>query len=166
MKNLYKLLALTALVLGCSALDTASASAQTVCYRAHSQGVGWQGVVCDGQIGGRVGEDRRLEAIQIFNPSVGGEICYNVHLQGIGWQGPKCGGEVAGTTGQGRRIEAITVWYNNPPPGAELQFRAHLAYSGWEGIRHSGGMGGAEGLNRRIEALEVNVSRGQDVYWQ
>jgi uncharacterized protein YjdB len=143
------------------------ADAQAISYQAYVQSAGWQNMVNDGILAGTIGQDKRLEAIKIWNPSVGGQVCYQAYVQDIGWQGLQCNGGLAGTTGAAKRMQALTIWYNNAPFGSSLQFRGHMANTGWEPIKNSGStIGTANGAVVRIEGVELNVWHGQQLYWQ
>lgn len=96
----------------------------TLTVNAHIQGVGW--VSYDGitkgkssgtgsskndPIIGSVGQNRRLEAVQIHADGLpaGKRLRYRAHVQGKGWLPWQASGKTAGTTGEKRRMEALQV---------------------------------------------------------
>ena len=81
-------------------------------YRAHVQNIGWQKWSYAGETTGTVGQNLRMEAIQI--ELVGRtlqyyDIYYRAHVQDIGWLGWAKNGEPAGTAGAGLRLEALQI---------------------------------------------------------
>jgi uncharacterized protein YjdB len=154
-----------ALVLGL----VGSASAERICYRSHVQSLGWGQWLCDGQLSGTKGQNRRLEAIQISAPFVGGSVCYEVAVADLGWK-VACNGDVAGTTGQSRRVEGLSINYNNAPPNTTLLYRAFFSGAWSEKRIASTILGGGLGFldsGLKFEAIEVNISQpGVSLFWQ
>ena len=64
---------------------TAASSGTPICYQAHVQKLGWQSVVCDGDVAGTTGQALRLEALSIGVAGVG-TVCAQAHVSDIGWQ--------------------------------------------------------------------------------
>ncbi len=135
------------------ALRASTNAARAVCYNAHLQDIGWQGVRCNGEIAGTTGQSRRLEAIVIAVSTDVGNVCYNAHLQDIAWQGVRCNSEIAGTTGQSRRLEAIAIAVTF----GDVCYNAHLQDIGWQGARCNGAIAGTTGQSRRLEAIAIAV---------
>lgn len=82
-----------------------------ICYSAHLAGRGWLDEVCNGAVGGTVGESRGLQAIKIHlvNAPPGCSVVYQAHVGTIGWQAPVSDNAVAGTPGQSIDIQALKV---------------------------------------------------------
>ena len=85
-----------------------------VSYRAHVQGIGWQGWkpdALDGGVAGTTGRALRMEAIQIklSDPAMldAYSVEYQAHVAGRGWLPWVKDGATAGTTGEARQMEAL-----------------------------------------------------------
>ncbi|RKH65750.1 Ig domain-containing protein [Corallococcus aberystwythensis] len=129
-------------------------------YQSHVASYGWTGWTLDGQQSGTTGQNRRMEAVQMYLLSLPGvSVRYSVHLGDVGWTGEYYDGQAAGTTGQQRQMEAIKIWLTGAvPSGCHVNYDAHLAGSGWQGTRSDGQVSGTTGQNRRIEALRIWLS--------
>ncbi len=135
-----------------------------VLYSAHVQNIGWTNWVKNDEISGTVGEELRLEAIQIklLNTPDNVGIEYNVHVQNIGWQGWKRDGEIAGTTGQDLRIEAIEIRLvdkntNKEVDNMTVSYQSHIQGIGWQREKVDGETSGTTGQELRIEALKIKL---------
>ena len=90
--------------------DNANIPLGAVQYRAHSQSVGWQDWVEQGQYAGTSG--KRLEAIQIQlteRLSQFYDVYYRVSMESFGWLGWAKNGDMAGSSGYSRGLTAIQV---------------------------------------------------------
>ena len=81
-------------------------------YRVHVQSKGWQSWRDSNEVAGTLGEEKRLEAIEI---KLTGELAekydvyYRAHCQSYGWLDWAKNGEMAGTEGLKKRMEAFQV---------------------------------------------------------
>lgn len=129
-----------------------------VVYRAYVQDYGWRGYVQNGRTAGSLGENRRLEAVEIKkdNNTISGSIQYQVQLQDLGWQDWKSDGTMAGTTGQSRRVETIKIRLTGELAiHCDIYYRVYVANLGWLGWAKNGAKSGSQGYNYRIEAIEI-----------
>ncbi len=140
-------------------------------YRAHVQGIGWQGWNTDGGVAGTSGKSKRVEALQIELKAQVAEyydIYYRAHVEGYGWLGWAKNGETAGTVGLSRRVEAlqiVLVEKGRAAPGTTarpvvglLQYRTHVQGIGWEKtFTADGGMSGTSGERKRLEAIQIKL---------
>lgn len=134
-------------------------------YQAHVQNIGWQSPQANGGTAGTVGQNLRMEAINISLIKPTGtpgnvSICYEAHVQNIGWQGERCDGQTAGTIGQSLRIEAIKMRLVNPPNRAGVCYRANVEGIGWQGWVCNNAIAGTTGQARRLEALQILITPG------
>ena len=95
-----------------------------VFYRGHIQSYGWEKEWrTDGQVSGREGEGKRIEAIEMKLSDADAEkydIYYCMHVQSIGWLNWAKNSESAGSSNLSRRVEAIAVRIlpkGTPAPG-------------------------------------------------
>ena len=118
--------------------------AESLLYAVHIQNKGWGQWVQEGRLAGTVGENLRIEAIQIK-----GVKRYRVHIQDKGWSEWVNEGEVAGTIGEGLRIEAIEIEQEN------LNYQVHVQNKGWMDFARNGETAGTVGQGLRIEAIRL-----------
>ncbi|WUH90249.1 hypothetical protein OG900_09140 [Streptomyces sp. NBC_00433] len=133
-------------------------SGGAICYQAHVQKVGWQSVVCNGEVAGTTGQSLRLEALRIGVAGVG-TVCAQAHIQKLGWQTPQCtSGDsdiTIGTTGQSLAIQAVEVWR---PTGGTIGANGHLHDIGWTGwVWGNDVLVGTVGQSIPMEAIELGV---------
>ncbi|WP_462410964.1 N-acetylmuramoyl-L-alanine amidase [Neobacillus sp. Marseille-QA0830] len=130
----------------------------SVSYRTHVQDYGWLNLVSDGELSGKEGESKRLEALQISlknSPYTGG-ISYTTHVQDYGWLNSVSDGETSGTTGQNKRVEAIQVNLTGEmAKHYDVYYRVLSQSFGWLGWAKNGESAGTEGLSKQLEAIEV-----------
>ena len=129
-----------------------------LCYNAHVQDIGWQGMKTDEDIAGTQGRGLRVEAIKIQNINFpkNVNIKYQVHVQDIGWQNWKQNGEMAGTEGRGLRIEAIRILLENTDDYS-IEYRTHIQDIGWQNWKQDGAISGTVGKSKRIEAIQIRI---------
>lgn len=117
-------------------------------YRAHVEGIGWQGWKRSGETAGSTHEERRMEALQIDYP----EVEAKAHIQDYGWKdyGKVTKDTIIGTTGEERRLECLCLKGN-------FQYRVHIQYSGWSCWTDADGIAtlGSVGQDLRIEAIQI-----------
>ena len=85
-------------------------AAASVSYRAYCQYDGWKNWSAGGATAGTIGENKRLEALQIKtsgDTNLG--VKYQVHVQNNGWMSWVNSSGTAGTTGQSLRVEAVRI---------------------------------------------------------
>jgi hypothetical protein len=135
-------------------------------YRIHTQSEGWHGHewIYDGNIAGRPGSRKRIEAIRIrlgqdFPPGLSVE--YQAHVQDAGWEEWVSDGDESGTTGLKKRMEAIKIRLAHAPPGYSIVYRVFVASDEeggeWDSWVSDGEQAGTTGKGRRIEAIRILV---------
>lgn len=136
--------------------------AATVSYQAHVQDWGWMGWVSEGQVAGTLGQDRRLEALQVSlsgSTSPSAEVCYQGHVENYGWMGEVCGnGQTIGTTGQALRLEAVRIRLRNAPD-LSICYKAYVQGTGWQNEVCDGEVAGTTGLALRMEAITIRLRK-------
>ena len=166
---LVKFARLSALAAMWILLSTGTAHATPIgysfCYQAHVYNLGWLNWVCDGQVAGTVGQNRRMEALNFyFNAptTTNFTITVQAQLANSGWQAPVTVGNgqlgSVGTVGQQRAMEAITLKINNPPAGVHICYTAQVQNIGWQGWVCDGAIAGTVGQGLQIEAIEVEFT--------
>lgn len=141
-----------------------------VSYRTQVQTFGWQKTVKNGELGGTIGQGKRMETMTISVKNLADEdsdlgIRYNAHLQSIGWQGDinnsetwKKDGENAGTVGMGKRLEAIQIKLSgNAAEKYDVYYRVHAQSYGWLNWAKNGEISGTAGYGKRLEAIQIIV---------
>lgn len=134
----------------------------SVKYTAHVQNIGWQTTCYNQETAGTVGENLRLEALQISLSGHGftGGISYSTHVENIGWQPEVSNGKTAGTTGQNKRIEAIKIWLTGDiANNYDVYYRAHVQNFGWLDWAKNGEIAGSVNYGYRMEAIEIVLVR-------
>ena len=134
-------------------------------YRAHSQNIGWQDWVKNGELAGTTGQSLRLEAFEIKSNVDGVGLSYTAHVQNIGWQDNVSDGETAGTTGQSYRAEAIKISLTGDKASQyNVFYRVHVKDFGWLGWAENGESAGTEGYAMRIEGVEIKLLSKDTVF--
>lgn len=139
---------------------------KTVSYSAHVQDYGWLNAVTNGNIGGTVGQSKRMEAIQVSlsdDMLEYGDVNVQAHVQDYGWLGTVGNGQTAGTTGQNKRLEGLKITLTDELANHyDIYYRAHVGNIGWLGWTKNGGIAGSAGCNRRIEAVQIAIYAKND----
>ena len=139
---------------------------KTVSYSAHVQDYGWLNAVTNGNIGGTVGQSKRMEAIQVSlsdDMLEYGDVNVQAHVQDYGWLGTVGNGQTAGTTGQNKRLEGLKITLTDELANHyDSYYRAHVGNIGWLGWTKNGGIAGSVGCNRRIEAVQIAIYAKND----
>ena len=139
---------------------------KTVSYSAHVQDYGWLNAVTNGNIGGTVGQSKRMEAIQVSlsdDMLEYGDVNVQAHVQDYGWLGTVGNGQIAGTTGQNKRLEGLKITLTDELANHyDIYYRAHVGNIGWLGWTKNGGIAGSVGCNRRIEAVQIAIYAKND----
>lgn len=139
---------------------------KTVSYSAHVQDYGWLNAVTNGNIGGTVGQSKRMEAIQVSlsdDMLEYGDVNVQAHVQDYGWLGTVGNGQTAGTTGQNKRLEGLKITLTDELANYyDIYYRAHVGNIGWLGWTKNGGIAGSVGCNRRIEAVQIAIYAKND----
>ena len=139
---------------------------KTVSYSAHVQDYGWLNTVTNGNIGGTVGQSKRMEAIQVSlsdDMLEYGDVNVQAHVQDYGWLGTVGNGQIAGTTGQNKRLEGLKIILTDELANHyDIYYRAHVGNIGWLGWTKNGGIAGSVGCNRRIEAVQIAIYAKND----
>ncbi|MBQ9934350.1 MAG: Ig-like domain-containing protein [Lachnospiraceae bacterium] len=150
-----------------------------VTYNTHIQSYGWEcdteygyydcydcGNVCpsNGEIGGTIGEGKRLEGIKINVES--GEsyndvdlgIRYTTHCQSYGWLPWSSNGDMSGTEGESKRLEAIMIELTGEDANKyDIYYRVHAQSYGWLAWARNGAPAGTAGYGKRLEAIQIVV---------
>lgn len=124
-----------------------------VTYRVHMRDLGWGARVCDGQMAGSTGQNRRIEALQIDAddaPDVA------IHLKDIGDKLYEnvTKDTVIGMTGENRRMEAIKITGKK----RFYLYRVHQKDLGWSDWANNGEWAGVRGVGKQIEAVEIKIA--------
>lgn len=129
-------------------------------YKIHVQDIGWEPYVQQGTIASTIGENRRIEAINIKLDNVpdGASVKYQVYIEGMSWQPWKMEGEDAGTVGQSLKIEAIRIMLINAP-GYSIQYQVDVQNLGWQTWVSDGQDAGVLGLPLGIRGIRIKVIR-------
>ena len=130
----------------------------SVTYRAQVTDNGWLDAVSDGKLSGIVGQEKRLEAIQISlnDAPYKGEIVYKTHVQDYGWVPSVSDGETSGKPGENKRVEAIQVNVTGEmAKHYDIYYRVYAQSFGWLGWAKNGEAAGTVLLAKPLEAFEV-----------
>lgn len=133
-------------------------------YESHIENIGWMSPVSKKEVSGTIGQNLRLEAvnIHIITPHLlNGNILYRSHIENIGWESTwKKNGEISGTTGKSLRLEAIQIKLTeNLAKKYNIVYRVYIEKKGWSLWVRNGTMAGTTGQSLRIEAIEINLER-------
>ncbi|WP_027108684.1 N-acetylmuramoyl-L-alanine amidase [Lacticigenium naphthae] len=134
--------------------------APSITYKTHIQKLGWLEQVEEGMMSGTTGQEKRMEAIEIFqeNFPANSSIEYTAHIEKVGWTDYYSNGSTAGTVGLARRLEGIQVRLTGEMSQKyDVYYRTHIESYGWLGWTKNGMKSGSEGLAKRIEAIEVKL---------
>ena len=129
-------------------------------YVAHQQDYGNLPTSFSGEIAGKTGESKHLEAlwIAVHDSMLTGTIQYRAHVQDIGWQGWTSSGNTAGTTGQSKQLEAVQISLTGELGAVcDVWYRVHVQDYGWLGWAKSGQTAGTTGISYRIEAIQIQI---------
>lgn len=120
-------------------------------YRVHMKDLGWGDYASNGGIAGTVGQDRRIEALNI---DYAGPMKAKVHLANLGWNdyGMIDKNTIVGTTGENRAIECICLEGN-------IEYRVHIQLYGWSAWTKADGVAtlGTVGKALNLEAIQIKV---------
>ena len=124
-----------------------------VTYRGHLRETGWGNWQCDGAMIGSVGQNRRMEALQI-DPVKHMDVKVHIKDQGDKVYRNITKDTIIGTTGQNLRLEAL---YINSADTVYL-YRVHQKDIGWSEWCVNGQWAGQKGKGKQIEAVEIKVA--------
>ena len=151
-----------------------SVSAPQISYRVHAQDYGWMDYETSGSgdYAGTVGEDKRVEAIEVRlsdAEGLSGDIYYRVHVQDYGWMDYVKSGsdEYAGTVGKEKRVEAVQMYLTGElAEKYDIYYSVHIQSYGWlqwaKGSTEESGICGSTGMDLRVEALEIRLVKKGD----
>lgn len=138
-----------------------------MCYRAHSQDLGWLPAVRDGQTSGVTARSLRCEAIKVTPPE-GVVLDAFAHVQNVGtlgfpgiYKGKGSGTSssdndpIIGTTGRSLRLEAVMFRCVENKTGKSLKVQAHVQDEGWQEPVGEGEWAGTRGEGKRLEAIRM-----------
>lgn len=121
-----------------------------ISYRAHLRDIGWCNWRSDGDMAGTVGQNRRIEAVQIAGIERT-DVMVHVADKGDLEYRNITKDNVLGTTGEGRRMEAIQITGDN----AHYVYKVHQRDIGWTKWVQSGEWAGEKGKALQLEAIRV-----------
>ena len=118
--------------------------------RVHLRDIGWCNWRSDGDMAGSVGQNRRIEAIQVKGIE---RTDVTVHVANKGDIEYKniTGDDILGTTGEGRRVEAIKITGDN----AHYVYKVHQKDLGWTKWIQNGEWAGEKGKAKQLEAIRI-----------
>lgn len=134
-------------------------------YRTQIQNYGWQEFVKDGETSGTIGQELRLEGIEIkVDSELTGDISYRTHIQDFGWEKEyKTNGQMSGTSGSSKRLEAIQVKLDGALAASyDVYYRVHAQNFGWLDWAKNGHSAGTEGYAYRLEAIQIKLVKKGD----
>lgn len=129
-------------------------------YRTHVQNVGWQDWKIQDNLSGTLGQNLRLEGIEIKlnneNCDLGIEYC--THVENIGWQDWVSDGEMSGTKGKGYRVEAIKIRLTGKDADKfDVYYRPIVQDFGLLDWAKNGEEAGTAGYGYRLEGICISV---------
>ncbi|WP_286154413.1 N-acetylmuramoyl-L-alanine amidase [Thomasclavelia cocleata] len=146
----------SAIVKGLTGVDL-TVNKTKIAYAGHIQDIGWTAPVTDGATCGTVGENRRLEAIQIDTRHSNLDMSAKAHIANVGWKdyGKINNNTVIGTVGQSNALECLCLNCTN----ANIVYRVHQANIGWSSWTKADGIStlGSVGQSLQLEAIEIKV---------
>lgn len=121
-----------------------------ISYRVHLRDIGWCNWRSDGGMAGSVGQNRRIEAIQLKGIE---RTDVTVHVADKGDLEYKniTKDNVLGTTREGRRVEAIKITGDN----AYYVYKVHQKDLGWTKWIQNGEWAGEKGKAKQLEAIRI-----------
>ncbi len=118
----------------------------------------------NGEIGGTIGEGKRLEGIKIevesddYVDDVDLGVRYTTHCQSYGWLPWSSDGDMSGTEGEGKRLEAIMIELTGADADKyDIYYRVHAQSYGWLAWAKNGAPSGTAGYGKRLEAIQIVV---------
>lgn len=126
----------------------------TIKYRANIQDIGWTDYVGIGEICGTVGQEKRLEAIEIDYDGVG-RLEFQCHVANKGWQNVREGYEIGGSAGKSEAIEAIAICLKDTD--WKIRYSVHVQDYGWMNDFEQGQIAGTTGEGKRMEAIKIDL---------
>ena len=132
-------------------------------YQVQGQDYGWQSMKKDGQIGGTVGENKRIEGTKIKLENVPDNLTvkYQVQGQSYGWQSWVNEGELGGTDGQSKRAEAIKIKLSDEKEYSVV-YRVNVENFGWLNWVKNGEIAGTVGKNLKMEAIQIKIVKKEN----
>ena len=131
-----------------------------VTYRTHIQNIGWQEWKSQGGTSGTLGQNQRLEGIEIKlgNENADLNVEYSAHIQNIGWQAYKSNGIMSGTSGRGLQLEALKIRLTGTDANKfDVYYQVHAQNIGWLDWAKNDQKAGTAGFGYRLEAVRVIV---------
>ncbi len=126
----------------------------------HSQDIGWQDYVNDGQIVGTTDQNKSLEAFRINpNPNLPeGTVQARAYIQGSGWSNWIDSPNVVGTVGESKRIFAIELRLTGPLANEyNISYQIFADQKGWEDWVSDGQAAGKPRNQLKIEAINIKL---------
>ena len=130
-----------------------------VIYQTHTENIGWQANVRNGEIQGAPGQHLRIEGIKIKTESTTeGSIRYATHVQNIGWQDYVDAGIDAGTQGRALRLEAIKIELTGElAEKYDIYYRIYVEGKDWLGWAKNGEEAGSTGYGLKLEGIQIKL---------
>lgn len=139
---------------------TAYLTKPSLTYRVHVQDIGTMSYVKEGETGGTVGRELRMEAVWAKFIGFDGKsgISVRSHVSNVGWQDWVSSGKMSGTTRQNNSIECVQM--NLSPLMSnifDIYYRVHVQNIGWMGWACNGESAGTTGGGLRAEAIQIVI---------
>lgn len=151
-QGFISLLVLIAIALFSNSVLAADLNITTKAYLAND---GWLNAVPAGEVAGKTGEAKALEAIIIDSNKDSSEIGIAVtsHISNIGWTDQVVNGQVGNMSDP---IEALQIsLIGEEASEYDIYYRAHSANFGWLDWAKNGEIAGTTGCNFPMEAIEI-----------
>lgn len=134
-------------------------------YTAHLEDYGWLEAVANGDIAGKPGQGKHLEAFCINSGNIDGiKIQYASRVQGEDWQTYVSDNELSGSIGKRKGIEAVRI--NISGNGTEkynVYYSVYVHGIGWLDWACNGEAAGVyAGCSSYIEAIKVTIREKED----
>ena len=142
-------------------------------YRVHIQNHGWLEWTKNGVATGSLGQNLRLEAIEVkvvpkgelvYNPTAvrllgaGPSFEISTHIQNIGWRNETGFHTFFGTEGRGLRLEALKLKLSDYMPSGSVELKGFIQGKGWNSADSKLGFFGTVGQSKRIEEITISLS--------
>ncbi|MDD8048138.1 MAG: hypothetical protein PHH04_00915 [Thomasclavelia sp.] len=125
-------------------------------YQGHSQNVGWQKSVQEGEIAGTTGKSKRLEALKYtFSTSLDMGLDVKYRSNNTSWL--SASNNQIGTTGKSKALEAVKfALTGDDASNYSIYYRVHVSGIGWLDWAKNGESAGTD-LYKNIEAIQIKI---------
>ena len=137
----------------------------SICYSTYVKDYKWLAEESDGDTGGTIGENLRMEGlkVRVANPTVAGSVKYRVYTSTYGWSDWAEDGKAAGKPGEGDRIESLQIKLTGELAAKyDIYYRVRCQTLGWLHWAKNGQVAGTKFGNKRLEAIQIKlVAKGK-----